>query len=86
MLAREPYTEIYLRDLGRKFNESEYTPKRISEKMGGEVFFPNIIYSLGRNSYRCQFFYLNFNFFNSFYPFYPRHGRNRGAFKLIFGF
>jgi hypothetical protein len=52
MLARESYIKAYFRDLGRRFNGSKYTPKRINEKIGNEVFFPNIIYSLGRNFYR----------------------------------
>jgi hypothetical protein len=53
--------------------------------MGGEVFSPNTIHSLGRNSYRRQLLHLNFNFFNSLHPSHPRHGRNRGAFELVFG-
>jgi hypothetical protein len=52
MLARESYTEVYFRDLGRRPNRSEYTLKRIGEEMGGEMFFPNTIHSLGCNFYR----------------------------------
>jgi hypothetical protein len=83
MLARESYIKIYLRDLDRKPNRSKYTPKRINKEIGDKMFFPNIIYSLGRNSYRRQFLYLNFNFFNSLLLFHFRHNRNRGASKLV---